>query len=247
MKNLLICIITSVVVLSSCSVVQIYQVKPTTDAISQQGQYYVYENDTVKVTYSFWNDKGLLSYTFYNKLNIPIYIDWKKSCFIRNGEKLDYWKDEVKTTAVSHTQGTSYLFSGYYNLLSGTSSTSVINGNQIKPERVIFIAPKSSITNVRFHLNLNPASKLPAASATVINNPSDNKSVSAKQQDYSQDNTSVSFRNFITISTTENFEKEYYIDNSFYVSNIVQISTKDFDTDKQPFKNPQWFYIDNIK
>ncbi len=51
------------------------------------GQYFEYENDTISVTYSFWEMNGTIEMLIRNKLNQPIYIDWKKCSFITGETK----------------------------------------------------------------------------------------------------------------------------------------------------------------
>src|ERR1700730_10311196 len=78
--------------------VQFYETK-TTSPMKVENNCYTFENDTIKIVYSFWANHGTLSYTVYNKLDVPIYIDWKKSSYVKNGEKLDYWKDRTTTNS----------------------------------------------------------------------------------------------------------------------------------------------------
>ena len=58
----------------------------------QDGRF-VYEDDSVKVVYTFWKKKGLMAFDVFNKLDVPVYIDWKKSSFVYNDYKMDYWVD----------------------------------------------------------------------------------------------------------------------------------------------------------
>ena len=51
-----------------------------------------------------------MTFTIFNKLDIPIYIDWKKSSYIDNSVKLNYWVDEeMKKTLESYDN---YYYSG---------------------------------------------------------------------------------------------------------------------------------------
>jgi hypothetical protein len=61
-----------------------------------------------------------------------------------------------------------------------------------------------------------------------LNRPGSNESISVVYKDYTSTNTLLSFRNFLTISTTEKFESESYIDNGFFVSRITQMKRDDF-------------------
>lgn len=240
------------VVFSSCAKYSLIYETKSSPNISQEGNYYVFENDTVKVVYSFWaGNGGTLSYTLYNKLSIPIYVDWKKCTFIRNGEKKDYWHDKVniKSDGVSSTYS-GYTFGG--NVLSATVS----RGNAVaaKDERVIFVAPKSSFTRVNiFYLYTGAKQQLSTPDVDLTSYYSTKKTIKGKSKDYQETNSPASFRNFMSISTTESFEKEYYIDNSFYVNKITELNKKDFIYrvyDKETTKayddffiqNPKWFY-----
>jgi hypothetical protein len=125
-----------------------------------QNNNWVYENDSIKVTYSFWANKGVMSFEVYNKLDKPIYIDWKNSSFIYNGNKLNYWVDEQKSSFASYYGGY------YYNGPSIRSSSSIgiqtTSGSTVKPERITFLPPKSNFDRTQFYLlpiayyNINP-------------------------------------------------------------------------------------------
>ncbi len=245
-------------VLFSCTrYSQIYQVAPTSP-IGIENDLYTFENDTVKIVYSFWNEYGTLSYSFYNKLDVPIYIDWKKCSFIRNGEKIDYWVEEVNTKIVSKTRG--YGISNYNWLYPGTignwnlnNSITLTNSNAIKPTRVIFIAPRSAVTNIKFKLQLMPIASLTGKKISV-KLPGANNSTQVRFIDYTINNSPLFFRNFISISLSEDFLREKYIDNGFYVEKVIQLPTKKFKIPnpnyqtgqmryKYPLANSKWFYI----
>ena len=90
------------ILLTGCtkSFIQIFDTS-TRNCKSQNG-FFVFENDTLKITYSFWASKGVMSFAVYNKLNKPIYVDWKNSSFIQNDNKMDYWVDETQSNIISY-------------------------------------------------------------------------------------------------------------------------------------------------
>ena len=143
MKNLLFITIASLFFISCSPYYQLYETK-TTSPMKEESSSYTFENDTVKIVYSFWENHGVLSYNIYNKLSIPIYIDLKKSSFIRNGQKYDYYIDETSTNTIGSYKN--FLFSGDYLGMSYHNSTT------IKQDPIIFIAPKSATTKVQFLL-----------------------------------------------------------------------------------------------
>lgn len=244
-------VITSIFALSCTKYSHLYKVESNSAHISKDN-FYIFENDSVKITYSFWGNRGVLAYTLYNKMSVPIYLDWKKSSFVRNSQKLDYWVDETFTKGV--TSSNYGLYPGYYDLLTISSTRGVTKSS--KPERITFIAPKSAITRVNFTLFTDPSIKVhdPSEETTLIEN--DNKhSYLVKYWQYNFQKNPLSFRNFLTISTTENFQEEKYIDNEFYVSSVTKLKSsllipksifnkqsKKYEN-YNPFISPTLFYI----
>mgnify|MGYP001476241306 CR=1 FL=1 len=130
--------------------IQVFDISTTnTERIDK---YYVFENDTIKITYSFWASKGVMSFSIFNKTDTPIYIDWKNSSFIYNGEKKNYYIDE------SHTDMASYYKGVYYNgprlELGYAVSSGVMTAasSTVKAERITFIPPKSHFSKSSFLL-----------------------------------------------------------------------------------------------
>lgn len=240
--------------LCSCTkYVNVYEVKPASSGITTK-IYYIFENDVVTITYSFWKERGVLSYTLYNKLDKPIYIDWKKSSLVRNSQKLDYWNDETITNSKGRTVYNSGLYFGYYDLL--TLSNTLTESKSVKPERITFIAPRSAITRSKFVLYDLPYRDMKKLSSTRnIKESNSNKTYDVRYIEYNQQNTPLSFRNYLTFSSTENFEREAVIDNEFYISSIMKINSNVFmsrnEYNKQtkkyeyhhPFIRPVWFFV----
>ena len=79
----LICIISC----SPLQYVQLYEANSeTVDLINND---FYFENDTIKVSYFFWTMKGEMGCAIENKLDQPIYLDSKKTAFIKNDIKYD--------------------------------------------------------------------------------------------------------------------------------------------------------------
>lgn len=92
-------------VLASCSTyVQIVQGAPGNKQILKIEDCNVFDNDTVRIVYSFWAERGIMSFIFYNKMQAPFYIVRKKSSYADNNHNYDYYcyVDE-ETNAISHT------------------------------------------------------------------------------------------------------------------------------------------------
>lgn len=206
--------------LGGCSIKysQLYETKST---FNKDGNT-EFENDTVKISYYFWEEGGVLAFSIYNKLDVPIYVDWKKSSYIRNEDKYDYWIDEQNSESNSL-----YAAVRYKGVLTGwgTVGASSTSSKTVKPERITFIAPHSKYKKYTFSL-YNPKGTLIDTSVSLELVPSKvnpKKQVGIYSRSYNYSNAHTTFRNFLTISTSEKFDKEVYIDNTFYISKITEM------------------------
>jgi hypothetical protein len=94
MKNAIkISLLISYTFLSSCSKYYLYHTDGGKNIHNTTSEYF-YEDDTLKIIYDFWDNKGKMSFSIYNKLSIPIFIDWKNSAMIINDNKYAYWVDK---------------------------------------------------------------------------------------------------------------------------------------------------------
>jgi hypothetical protein len=207
-------------------------------------QCFVYENDTISVTYSFWEKNGTIETLIRNKLNRPIYIDWKKCSFITGETKHDYWDGAMTMTM----NGSAFqTLENFYNRETTWSSIAQIS----EPERISFIPP-GTIISMAMHTiaqkepaNLQPDNSFsidttllmkqeytvqlthPDSTVTLTESvlPQQFRLLSSRFDTLS---TPLSFRLFITYSTDEKFSTEAYIDHFFYVSQITQMPMSAF-------------------
>ncbi len=257
-KSLRIFFITLLLIGCTKNYIQIFETQSTNT--KKIDDFFVFENDSVKITYSFWGNKGLLSFAVYNKLEKPIYIDWKNSSFIYNSNKLDYWIEETQKSTVGYFG--SYLYSGPlikpgYTLQSGGQ---VSSSNEVKPERITFIPPKSNYFKSQFYLLPITCYKLNSDSAeTTIVSRRDNqkKNTTIFSEDFSILNSPLIFRNFIAFSFAEDSREYFFVDNEFYLNNVKEMDLRHYwgkstgvDTKgssiygKSTFKQGTSFFID---
>lgn len=194
---------------------------------------YVFENDSLKITYNFWKEKGLLEFTVYNKLKKPLYIDWKKSSYINNTVKINYWEDEEKTKTVSvHSSSTSIPRGSLYAF---TNSSSISSSSTIKPEKLTFVPPSSNYTRKQFYLAPSTFIKIPAKDykeEKVADLKDPTKQVTVYVKDFEKNDTPLIFRNFLTLSYSEKFDSEFYLDHEFYISRVRKMEKKQLGVNK---------------
>ena len=245
----------------SCKYTQVIYTAPSSADIKSDSSYYKYENDTLRVVYSFWRANGLMSFMIYNKLDIPIYIDWKKSSYIDKSMKLDYYSEKESKTWVAETE--SYVYNNPINWLNIFGPTiisgSVGSSTSVKEERITFIPPKSYIfrgfykifPNQHFVVTKENKKEIPVSEGST-------KTFPAYVLTAEKSNSSLIFRNFLTYSTKENFEKESYVNDEFYVRKVLTMRQKYFYNLYGPlspseptqwgsnYEDPRRFYIPNL-
>lgn len=246
------CIILLFCLLTSCSksFIQVFDTASTNTQL--KGDYFIYETDTVKITYAFWASKGVMSIGVFNKLDKPLYIDWKNSSFIYNDSKFNYWIEETKTNTDSYYGGYFYkgpLIKPGLTINEGLQSSTSIS---VKPERITFIPPKSNYYRSQFYLlpigyykiNLN------AKKTTVPRNDNPKKKTNIYSEEFSLENTPLKFRNYLAFTFTENSPQFFFIDNNFYLNAVREMDYRHYlgkDNGnynyEKPFKKMTSFYI----
>lgn len=236
-------VLINVLFMLSCSrYTQIYE---TASSLPKNNNQYVFENDTLKITYNFWGNRGLFFYQIYNNLSQPIYIDWAQSSFVVNNNKFNYWIDQATT----HSSGIAFNYSRL-NYVTASRSTTV------RPEQITFIAPHSFVSRSDFYI-YNAAVPISSCTEKIVH-PEDqpSKNIKAKCKSFTERNTPLVFRNFLTISVNNGFDHPFYIDNAFYIKGVMTVKRAEAVvlegySDSQPkykfhFYDPSSFYV-NIK
>jgi hypothetical protein len=97
MKNLKLStiLVAAILFLSSCNqFIQLIETESVgKDAVTKEG---VCQNEDLRISYDMWSEDGITYFSIYNKTDKPMYIDWKRSVFIFNDWKYDYWVEKSK-------------------------------------------------------------------------------------------------------------------------------------------------------
>lgn len=229
--------LAAVFMLSSCN--QFIQLVETEsvgkDAVSKEG---VCENSDIKITYDMWAEDGITYFSIYNKADKPMYIDWKRSVFVYNDWKNDYWVEKSTTESyvvpsgvgknvtferkVSTVVAERYTFIPPHTYVS-VPMTYIIMNNSLQSNEETTASGKTKILITQSLKNDKNATKttIPASSGKG------NAKVYVKT--FTKENSSNRFRNFLTYAFDEKFATEKFIENDFYVNKITEMTKKNFD------------------
>ncbi|MEZ0486031.1 hypothetical protein [Fibrella aquatica] len=221
MKTLIISF-CALLILSGCAVNKSQLITLSSDNLTTSpDQGFVYDTDTLRLSYQFFSERGVMHLTIENKLNKPLYVDWKRSAFIIGQNKLDYWYD----VAAVNLYGAAYTntYARYFRNWSTSNSTIALNGQISKENSVDFIPPGTKLTKDQFVLIPGPALVLPGQYSTerVASTDSLNrKPVDVQTYQYTPDTSPLKFRNYLTLSTDKEFKNELVLDSKFWASGV---------------------------
>lgn len=245
MKKLLLISIVSLFMLSACNKVfyQVYTAKAP--GLVEKENVLVYENEDCEVMYNLWAEEGNFGFVIKNKTDKNLFVILPQTFFIKNGEAFDYYKNReyktvdvnVKTAGVS--SGTTILGNGsrwpaWYNGVLNVFNTLNVNQNKIKG------VSRTSVTKEKPVICIPPGSYKEISeysiSGQLIRN-CDRKQAYPKRKSnaitYSRDDSPIVFKNRIAYSFYANNKDTKYIENEFWVSELINYSKKEAIKEKE--------------
>ncbi len=209
------CLLLVLLFFSSCSVYQ-YTTISGTDISQNEQKEFVSENDSLKIVYNFNGYNCPVNITVYNKSAKPLYIDWKKSAVISNGQAASYYSPGFKVNGAINGYNIDWA-NGFSNQNSNISAN--INGQ----EGMQFIPPQAFIT------------KKPLEVSDLLYNRDDTtmekyifhenlEEYRMRRKIFTLENTPLLFRSYLTVLFAGN-EKETGIEHTFYINEIIQNHT----------------------
>lgn len=176
-------------------------------------QEFVAENDTLRLIYNFNGEDAPINLTIENKLNVPVYIDWRQSSLIVNDKAVSYVPDHIQLSGLISTSG--------YRSTSYTSSSGTIDAKVAMPPVVDFIPPHS-------YINKNPMG-ITNRSVILPDSTLHREKVSStdgtfyyiKRATFTETSSPLKFRSYLTMTVGEAAGRPVVVEHVFYVSELV--------------------------
>ena len=113
-RTLAMMVVVACMGLTSCKQLyyQVYDVK--SDALKQEDNSLVYENNDLKVMYNLWGENGSVGFILQNKTDKDLFVDMDKTFFIFNGQANDYFKNREYSAATTDVASVGCGFSQTY-------------------------------------------------------------------------------------------------------------------------------------
>jgi hypothetical protein len=179
-----------------------------------------FENDTLRLTWRLEGKGGAITLNIYNKTDQPLYVNWKKSAYIRNEQATALFNNNLtiqgNSAAIAYRTGRATLSEGRY-----AASVSL-------PEGTDFIPPASSLS--RQLPNLERTGLLATYFSDSL---PEKKSIASdglnhsryRAANFSEDQSPVRFKSYLTFSIGNNNPQEFAETCSFYIGEIYQTSS----------------------
>lgn len=224
-------LICSALMLMSCSrtFYQVYSVK--SDDVKMSDNSLVYENEDCKISYNLWSEYGNPGFVIYNKTDRDLFIILPQSFYIENGVAFDYYENKIteKSVDVSKNESASLGF-----LVPFTAQNEIYRANDYNYKRgnrvnfgskvsfvespILCIPTKSSKSFSKYKLK----NHYEESCESKLNHPK--RKVILSQ--FNEESTPLKFRNRISYAFDKEGNNLKSIDNSFWLSDIINYSKK---------------------
>ena len=222
--------------LSGCSTYYFTTVKPynAPNQINKDGSYTSVSENKIEVTYSFRDRNGNIVFDINNRSDDPLFVDWNRSSLIIEHHAANIKKNQSRLP--QNIPVTIYQF-GDVNAPIVTDNRT---GRVVLPQDDLFIPP---YTNVAF----SPMSLSNVMNEKIVPDSLYLKKTigvnTVKYIDFSEENTPLIFRSYLTIVNDRN-ETQTIFEDIFYISGIIHSGSAD-DLLMQDVRNRgDFFYLE---
>jgi len=235
MKNLILpAVVLFSVLLASCSKYQINTLSSTNAVKDEQTGVFNVENDSVKVSYSFYGKNAPVSIKVYNKSDKPLYIDWQSSAVVIGDKTFSYANQNIPINGEINGSASTYN-------LSDRRTSSIVLPNKISrssasinvvaqlPSNTTFLPPHAQSGNVPLNLTngfLNVPDSLMRKEKLNYMERYEVRPVNVKAASFTKENSPLVFKSFLTLYTINNnqnkpvlYEHEFYVSKMFSTTN----------------------------
>lgn len=202
---------------SSCSTTYQYVTLNSSEVQKNDKKEFTWENDTMRLTYNFHGEGGPIAMTIYNKMDKPLFVNWKKSAFIHDGQASSLFNRRVEVNGT--VDGYSYR-----GIVPGTRITS---GNLYAsfdlPEGMEMIPPGSYITrSLQAMVQATPVYNTQFLEKKQAEKVTDFSGVtySYKRYSFEQSASPLQFKSYLTFVAGTN-PQEFAVSHSFYAQEVI--------------------------
>ncbi len=221
-----------ILALASCSTYQVNVLSSTNTIKDDKTGVFNFENDSVKITYSFSGNNAPVSIQVFNKLDKPLYVDWQRSAAVIGDDAVSYMPNKVNISG--SYSGTTYSWQSRprTSLTNYSSTSGNISAVADLPKNTTFLPPHSQASNVPILLTKDriqlPDNNYPKEKINLFDGENGLRA-EVQVANFMKDNSPLKFKSYLTLYTQDgNVIKPMAYQHEFYVSKIVNTNTEPF-------------------
>lgn len=210
--------------------VQVFEVK--SDNCPVENDKFIFENDTLKITYYFWASRGIMQMGIKNKLDVPIFINWQNSYYKNTTDKLSYapegeLNDDNINLYNKYMYGGRQLTAMDYSLSYQTASSDEF---KTKVEMITEIKPNGYYMRLKYYIIADDIYTFDetATKITQPNNSNPKKNSDVYEKTFTESDSPFKFESYTQYSTTTEFANASVAHHNFWVSKAQEIEGKHF-------------------
>ena len=202
---------------SSCSTTYQYVTLNSPEVPKNDRKEFTYENDSMLLTYNFHGEGGPVGMTVRNKMDKPLFVNWKKSFLIHDGQAVCLFNSRVVVNG---------SFDAYSYRVPSIDKERVTSGNLYAtfdlPEGMDMIPPGSYITkSLQALVQATPVYNTKFQEKTRDEMVTDSTGVTYKYKRYSfgASESPLQFKSYLTFVVGAN-PQEFALTHSFYAQEV---------------------------
>ncbi|WP_134088405.1 hypothetical protein [Olivibacter sp. XZL3] len=220
--NRLFSLLALVFLLSSCSTYYVSKLNSPDLGKNEETGVFTFENDSVRIAYNFFGEDAPVTIDVFNKMDVPLYIDWQRSALIVGDQATSYMGDNLVINGRTSSSNYRTVYDWRQSRGEGT-----FDGTATIPRGLTFVPPKAKVEQTKlklanlFYEGIADSSYQSAALATT-----EGTVKKIKVRDYSQENTPLAFRSYLTLYVQDNTDKPrpMIFEQKFYVDQITKLT-----------------------
>jgi hypothetical protein len=202
---------------SSCSTYQYGTVSSAKMSMNEK-QEFVYENDSLMLIYNFNGLNAPVNITVQNKLQVPVYIDWKKSAVIINDQAVSYVPSEMRIEG--GVQSSSFNTGTRSN--TTTYGSGSINATVSLPPSIDFVPPQSFFTRSPMGLTNRHIENVPESAFHRLKYmAAEGYELQVKAAVFTEETSPLRFKSYLTLMVGEPTTKPVSFEHSFFLSQLI--------------------------
>ncbi len=203
-------------------------------------QEFTIENDTLQMVYNFNGKNAPVNLVVRNKLDKPIFIDWKRSALIINDNAISYSPDQVAVQGIVNGSA--------INWSQGYSTTGLnVNATASLPPGIQMIPPQSFVTRTPMGVTNKLLKDIPDSAMRKIKMyTADGNFAYAHQAVFDAGNSPLRFRSYLAIVVGDPTPVAVAYQHSFYISELYRtgLNPKKFTYNRD--RAGEWAYVEEV-